>query len=143
MTMSQFSRLVRRVMDTLPAEFAPFLDNLVVDVDREPSVELLRRAGFTEEEIDDGESLLGLFDPLELSSPWGGDAIDTHDMGHRLWIFRDPHQEEFPDPKRMAIEVRKTVIHELAHHFGFSERDLEKFDANPDPFGDDFPYADP
>ena len=41
------------------------------------------------------------------------------------------------DPKEMRAEVRKTVIHELAHHFGFSERDLERFDDNPDPFGDD------
>ena len=33
--------------------------------------------------------------------------------------------------------IRATVIHEFAHHFGFNERDLEKFDDNPDPFGDE------
>jgi predicted Zn-dependent protease with MMP-like domain len=30
--------------------------------------------------------------------------------------------------------VRKTVIHELAHHFGYTDADLEKFDDNPNPF---------
>ncbi len=137
MTRREFKRLVARVMETLPAEFAPHLDNLVVDVADEPDEDLLRRAGFTEEEIAEGDSLLGLFDPLELP-PWGGDAIDMADLPHRLWIFRLPHIEEYPDPKRLRTEVRKTVIHELAHHFGYTDRDLERFDDNPDPFGDDW-----
>jgi predicted Zn-dependent protease with MMP-like domain len=62
--------------------------------------------------------------------------VDTHSMLHRLWIFRLPHIDEFPDPKRLRTEIRKTVIHELAHHFGWTDRDLERFDDNPDPFGD-------
>jgi predicted Zn-dependent protease with MMP-like domain len=137
MTMKQFARLVRRVMETLPEEFRPYLDNVVVDVADEPDEEFLRQAGFTEEEIADGETLLGYFDPLELPSAYGGDHIDADAMMHRLWIFKRPHEEEFPDPKRLRTEIRKTVIHELAHHFGWTDRDLEKFDDNPDPFGED------
>ena len=53
-----------------------------------------------------------------------------------MWIFRNPHEEEFPDPKRLRTEIRKIVIHELAHHFGWTDRDLERFDDNPDPFGE-------
>lgn len=131
----EFEQLVADVMKTLPAEFAPYLDNLEVEVADEPDPDLLRKAGLTEEEIEEGESLLGLFDPLELPSPWAGDVVDTHDMLHRLWIFRLPHIEEFPDPIQLRTEVRKTVIHELAHHFGYTDRDLESFDDNPDPFG--------
>ena len=41
------------------------------------------------------------------------------------------------DRRQLMIEIRKTVIHELAHHFGYTDRDLERFDDNPDPFGDD------
>jgi predicted Zn-dependent protease with MMP-like domain len=135
----EFKQLVANVMETLPKEFEPFLHNVVVEVADEPDDELLRRAGFTEEEVEDGESLLGLFDPMELPSAWASDAIDTHDMLHRLWIFKIPHEEEFPDPKRLRTEIRKTVIHELAHHFGYTDRDLERFDDNPDPFGDRLP----
>ncbi|MCE9533422.1 MAG: metallopeptidase family protein, partial [Planctomycetes bacterium] len=142
MKRSEFKKLVANVMETLPAEFLPFLDNVVVEVADEPDEELLLRAGFTEEEIADGESLLGLFDPLELPTPWASDIVDTQDMMHRLWIFRLPLEEEFPEPKRLRTEIRKTVIHELAHHFGFTDRDLERFDDNPDPFGDD-DVADP
>ena len=66
---------------------------------------------------------------------YAGDVIDTSSMLHRLVIFKRPLEEEFPDPKQLQIEIRKTVIHELAHHFGYTDRDLEKFDDNPDPFG--------
>ncbi len=135
--MKEFGRMVRRVMETLPPEFEPYLHNVVVDVAEEPNDELLRSAGFTEEEIEAGDSLLGLFEPLELPSAFASDAVDASDIQHRLWIFRNPHEEEFPDPKRLRTEIRKTVIHELAHHFGWSDRDLEKFDDNPDPFGDE------
>jgi predicted Zn-dependent protease with MMP-like domain len=58
-------------------------------------------------------------------------------MLHRLVIFKRPLEEEFPDRRQLMIEIRKTVIHELAHHFGWTDRDLERFDDNPDPFGDD------
>jgi predicted Zn-dependent protease with MMP-like domain len=133
----EFKELVANVMETLPKEFEPFLDNVVVEVDDEPDDELLRRAGFTEEEIEDGESLLGFFESLELPTAWGSDAVDNHDMMHKLWIFRLPHEDEYPDPKRCRIEVRKTVIHELAHHFGWTDRDLERFDNTPNPFGDE------
>lgn len=137
MSMSEFKRLVRQVMDTLPAEFQPHLHNVVVDVADEPNEEFLLDAGMTAEEIAAGDTLLGYFEPLELPSGFGGDAIDIADLPHRLWIFKNPHEEEFDDPKRLRIEIRKTVIHELAHHFGWSDRDLEKFDDNPDPFGDE------
>jgi predicted Zn-dependent protease with MMP-like domain len=136
MSLRQFGRIVARVMKTLPEEFRPHLDNVVVDVEEEPDAETLRRAGFSDEEIEEGEMLFGLFDPLQLPGPWSSDAVDWHDMLHRLVIFKRPLEEEFPDRKQLLIEIRKTVIHELAHHFGYSDRDLERFDDTPDPFGD-------
>ncbi len=134
MSMRKFGRYVAKIMEELPGAFRPYLDNVVVEVAEEPDIELLRRAGLTDEEIAAGETLLGFFDPLDLPSTFGGDAVDVKDMMHKLWIFKRPHEEEFPHPKRFRIEVRKTVIHELAHHFGWTDRDLERFDANPNPF---------
>jgi predicted Zn-dependent protease with MMP-like domain len=136
LSMTEFSRIVRQVMETLPKEFEPYLHNVNVDVAEEADEELLRKAGFTEEEIDEGDTLFGLFEPLELPSMFAGDNVDVNDLQHRLWIFKNPHEEEFPEPGRLRIEIRKTVIHELAHHFGWSDRDLEKFDSNPNPFGE-------
>lgn len=133
MTMKEFKSYIAQIMHQLPAEFKPYLDNLVVDVAEEPDRDFLLQAGLTEEEIDEGESLLGLFESMDV--PMGAyDSVDFPDLPHRLWIFKNTHEEEFPDPQQLRIEIRKTVIHELAHHFGFDERDLERFDANPNPF---------
>jgi len=134
MPLRKFVRLVRRVLETLPEEIARHLDNVVVDVEDEPDDRTLRDAGFTDEEIEAGESLYGLFVPFPLPAP---DGVDFLDQPHRILIFKRPLEEDFPEPRQLRIEVRKTVIHELAHHFGFDERDLERFDDNPDPFGDD------
>lgn len=127
MSMKQFCRVVAEVMKTLPAEFAPYLENVVVDVEEEPDEQTLRRAGLSDQEIADGETLLGFFDPLELPTLYSGDAVDTNDMLHRLVIYKRPLEEEFLDRAELYDEIRKTVIHELAHHFGYTDRDLERW----------------
>lgn len=138
MSLQQFGEIVARVMGTLPEEFAQYLDNVVVDVQEEPDEDMLREVGFSEEEIEQGDSLYGLFAPLAMPSPWSGDAIDPHDAPHKIYIFKRPLEEDFADERQLMIEIRKTVIHELAHHFGYTDRDLERFDDKPDPFGDGF-----
>jgi predicted Zn-dependent protease with MMP-like domain len=137
MSLRRFGQIVARVMETLPKEFKQYLDNLVVDVQEEPDEETLRHMGLTEEDIADGETLYGLFAPLDLTTPWGGEVVDVRDVPNRIFIYKRPLEEDFPTRHELMIEIRKTVIHELAHHFGYTDRDLEKFDDNPNPFGDE------
>jgi predicted Zn-dependent protease with MMP-like domain len=137
MSLQRFGAIVQRVMDTLPEEFAPYLDNVVVDVQEAPDAKTLQQMGFTDEEIAEGESLYGLFVPLDLTTRWGGDVIDVHDQPHQIIIYKRPLEEDFTTRRQLMIEIRKTVIHELAHHFGWTDRDLERFDDTPDPFGTD------
>jgi predicted Zn-dependent protease with MMP-like domain len=127
MSLRKFGEVVAGVMETLPDELKQHLGNVVVDVEEEPDRKTLLAAGLTEEEIAAGESLLGLFDPLQLPSPFSGDAIDPADMPHRLVIYKRPLEEEFPDRRELLDEIRKTVIHEVAHHFGYTDRDLERW----------------
>jgi predicted Zn-dependent protease with MMP-like domain len=61
-------------------------------------------------------------------------AAEMLENPNRIIIFKFPLEDDFPDPRELKIEIRKTVIHEIAHHFGWTDRDLEKFDDNPDPF---------
>jgi len=138
MSLKRFRRIVAHVMDTLPERWHKYLDNVVVDVEEEPTREFLLDAGLTEEEINAGETVYGYFAPLSLGGPWGGDAVDVHDLPHRIFIFKRPLEEDFPTRRQLMIEIRKTVIHELAHHFGFTDRDLEPFDDDPDPFQEEW-----
>jgi predicted Zn-dependent protease with MMP-like domain len=129
MSMKKFGSIVRKVVENLPDEIKHYLENVVIDVEEEPTVEFLQVAGFTEEEIAAGDTLYGYFMPLE-----GLTAVEMLDNPNRIIVFKNPLEEDFPDPHELRIEIRKTVIHEIAHHFGWSDRDLEKFDDNPDPF---------
>lgn len=130
MSMKKFAAVVRSAVDSLPAEIKRHLENVVIDVEEEPSDAFLREAGFTDEEIEAGDSLYGYFMPLD-----GVSASELLENPNRIIIFRNALEDDFPDRRELEIEIRKTVVHEIAHHFGWSDRDLERFDDNPDPFG--------
>lgn len=135
MNCAEFDRVVAQVMHSLPEEMAPYLVNLVIDVEDQPSEDQLRDLGFSGEVIADGESLYGLFVPSNLDTGDGLAGVDGHNQPpHRIVIYQRPLEEDFPDRQELLMEIRKTVIHELAHHFGWTDRDLEKFDASPNPF---------
>jgi predicted Zn-dependent protease with MMP-like domain len=124
MSLDRFGRIVARVMDGLPEEIRQHLGNVAVDVEEEPDAETLRRVGFTEEEIGERETLYGVFEPLDLAT---GDALAPADLPHRICVYKRPLEEDFPDRRELMAQIRKTVIHEVAHHFGYSDRDLERW----------------
>ena len=131
LSMAEFKNYVKQALEELPPELKVHMKNVVVDVAEEADLATLRRAGFTRREIEAGADLFGLFEPFPLAMP----DLELEERPHRLHIFKAPHEEEFPDRRRLLIEIKKTVIHEIAHHFGWSDADLEKFDAKADPFG--------
>jgi len=130
MSMARFAEVVRRAVAALPPDIADHLSNVVIDVEDEPSGEFLREAGFTANEIAAGDTLYGYFVPMGLA------AADMLENPNRIIIFRNALEEDFPDTHELDIEIRKTVVHEIAHHFGLTDRDLERFDADPEPFAD-------
>jgi predicted Zn-dependent protease with MMP-like domain len=135
MSLRKFGRIVARVIETLPDKWKRYLDNVVVDVEQEPDAATLRSMDFTEEEIAAGERIYGLFAPMTLPSTWGGDVLDAADLPHRIIIYKRPLEEDFPERRELMLEIRRTVIHELAHHFGYTDRDIDN-----DPTIEDAPW---
>lgn len=125
MSMKRFGRIVAEVMESLPEELHRHLANVVVDVEDEPDERLLREQGFTDQEIAEGESLYGLFVPMGPGGAWEG--LDLADQPHRIIIFKNPLEEDFPNRDELLKEIRKTVIHEVAHHFGYTDEDLRRW----------------
>lgn len=125
LTLPEFCGIVRQVLADLPAQLKPYLENVVVDVERVPSRRLLRKLGMS----GSGTTLLGLFE---------GPALGEREYGisHpvRIRIFKRPIERLCRSREEVAYEVRRTVIHELAHHFGFEEEDLHEFESRPSPF---------
>lgn len=122
-----FEHQVRAVLDQLPPSMHRHLVNLVVDVEEEPDEQTLLDLGLTPAEIAEGESLFGLYEPLFAGSGLDSDGIQT-DSPKRIRIFTGPLLNATESIQELRHEIWMTVVHELAHHFGWSERDLEAFE---------------
>ena len=107
---ARFARLVARALDELPAEFRERMRNIEIVVEDEPSAEQLR---------GDGE-LLGLYEGVPLTDRG---AMEPY-LPDRISIFRGPIERISASPRRQAEIVRDTVVHEIAHHFGISDKRL-------------------
>jgi predicted Zn-dependent protease with MMP-like domain len=107
---ARFARLVARALDELPAEFRERMRNIEIVVEDEPSPEQLR---------GDGE-LLGLYEGVPLTERG---AMEPY-LPDRISIFRGPIERISASPRRQADIVRDTVVHEIAHHFGISDKRL-------------------
>jgi len=113
----EFDAIVTGAVASLPEAAKKLLHNIVVDVEEDPDEETLLDVGFTEEEIEDGETLYGLFAPMH-------GFTDDIDNPRRIIIYKRPLEEDFPEREQLTEEIRKTVLHELHHHFGYTERDI-------------------
>jgi predicted Zn-dependent protease with MMP-like domain len=112
-----FEDLVADALDALPEMIQKLLANVAVVIDDEPSRDQLEATGMRPD-----DSMYGLY---EGTSPviYGADYAP---VPNKITLFRLPLEEDFPDPRALAREVQRTVVHELAHHAGFSDDALHR-----------------
>ena len=109
----EFEAVVRYTLDGLPGWVHEALDNIEVLVVDEAGADLDPR----------GDGLLGLYVGLPLperGTEYAGELPDV------VYIFRQPHLELGLPPDELRAEIAKTLIHEIAHYFGFDDDHLEK-----------------
>ena len=103
----RFEDLVADALDSIPEELARYIDNVAVFVNHSAP------AG----------SLYGLYEgvPLTRREAYGGMAMPDRITIYRRTICRDARSED-----DVVAQVRKTVVHEIAHHFGISDARLDE-----------------
>lgn len=103
----RFEELVAEALDGIPDDLAAKIDNVVVRVAEDS------RAG----------NLLGLYEgiPLTRREQYGGLA-----MPDRITVYRRPILARCRSEAEVIEQVRVTVVHEVAHHFGISDARLEE-----------------
>jgi len=113
MNYSQFETVVSEAMDRFPDWVHEGLDNIEVLVVDEP-----------DEELDpQGQGLLGLYVGLPLPERGADYAGELPDV---IYIFRTPHLELGLPADELRGEIAKTLVHEIAHYFGFDDDYLEE-----------------
>jgi predicted Zn-dependent protease with MMP-like domain len=118
---SDFERLVAEALDALPAPIAAMLENVEVVIQEWPTPQQLAATGLRRP-----SDLMGLYEgtPLTERSSWYGNTVPDH-----VIIFSGPILAAVSSPADVREEVRRTVIHELAHHFGIDDDRLEELGA--------------
>ena len=116
MDRTRFRRIVQRALESLPPAVEEYMDNVVVVVEREPSDEDLAAAG-----VASGHGLFGLYVGVPAT-----ERADYHmTLPDRIVIFQGPLERHF-HPSVLDGEIARTVLHEIAHHFGMDEGDLHR-----------------
>jgi predicted Zn-dependent protease with MMP-like domain len=104
-----FEALVEQALDEIPDEIAALVDNLVVLVEDDPP--------------PDDPDLLGLYDGVSLTER----GADHTGLPDRITIFRGPLLEMCADDDdELVRQIRITVVHEVAHHFGIDDDRLHQ-----------------
>ena len=114
---AEFERLVAEALDALPPDIAEAMENVDVLVEEEPAPEYLAR-------LNPGETLFGLYHGVPLTER--GPSSYFGAMPDRISIYKGPLTRAFRDPDDIRDEVRITVVHEIAHHFGISDERLDE-----------------
>jgi predicted Zn-dependent protease with MMP-like domain len=106
-TEQEFEELVAVALDGIPPELAELMDNVVVLIEAEPPA--------------DDPDLLGLYDGIPLTER---DTHYTFTAPDRIFVYRGPLTRMCETPEELVEEVRITVVHEIAHHFGIDDAAL-------------------
>jgi len=102
----QFEQYVADALDSLPPELADKMDNVAVMV----------------EDHAEGRSLLGLYQGIPLTQRWGYAGA----LPDRITIYQAPICAMSDTVEEVVEQVRRTVVHEVGHHFGIDDRRLRE-----------------
>jgi predicted Zn-dependent protease with MMP-like domain len=104
-----FEQLVETALESIPDEIAVLVRNVAVIVEDDAPPE--------------DPDLLGLYDGIALTERWGEPVMQLPD---RIFIYRRPLLAYCDSPEQLVEEVRVTVVHEVAHHFGIDDDRLDE-----------------
>lgn len=113
----EFEDLVVEALDTLPGDLLDLMSNVEVTVDRFPTRAQMQRAGIRR------GTLLGLYEGIPLTLRTSSYSLVVPD---KITIFQRPIEQICATQAEIVVQVRKTVIHEVAHHFGMGEQRLRE-----------------
>ena len=98
--MKQFEAASLAAVESIPDDFKPYLENTVFVV-----------------EESSPEGLLGLYE--------GSGALHAGDgLPERITLYKRAHEEAVDSLAELVDEVRRTILHEVGHHFGMDEDEL-------------------
>ncbi|HEX2216968.1 MAG TPA: metallopeptidase family protein [Xanthobacteraceae bacterium] len=121
-SLADLELLARAEFARLPDEFRLLCGDLVIQVEDFPTDDVLKRM-----ELSDPFDLLGLFEGVGL--PFHS-VTDVTRMPNMIWLYRRPILDYWAEhDDTLGAIVTHVLIHEIGHHFGLSDADMEAIEA--------------
>jgi len=123
-TADEIEAIARDALAALPDPFAAHLGHIVLQVDEYAEDDLLREMG-----IEHPLELTGIYEGI----PIGQRSVDTSgSLPDRIRLFRQAILAEWcEEGEPLERLVRHILIHEVGHHFGFSDDDMHALEELP------------
>jgi predicted Zn-dependent protease with MMP-like domain len=122
-SLAELEHLAEAAFASLPARFRRLCEGVTVRVDDFPDDETLRDLG-----LESPFDLLGLFRGIGLAQ--GGATLDTGQLPNMVWLYRRPILDYWAEhDEALGALVTHVLIHEIGHHFGLSDADMEAIEA--------------
>jgi predicted Zn-dependent protease with MMP-like domain len=124
-TIDDIAAMAEQVLAELPAQFRDKLQGVGIMVEERADPAVLRRLG-----LRSPWQLLGLYSGVPLPHH---SISDTLRFPERIFLYREPILLEWQRSNADLFSlVRHVLIHEIAHHFGFSDEEIELIEEGPD-----------
>lgn len=122
-TAGDIEEIAARVFETIPETLRKHATEVRIQVEEFPSAEVMR-----EMEIDSSFDLLGLYQGVPIGDRSVSDVRHDIDM---IFLYRRPLLDYWVENnERLEDVVRHVLIHEIGHHFGFSDDDMEDIEES-------------
>jgi predicted Zn-dependent protease with MMP-like domain len=124
-SLDDFEEIAAAAWEALPAEFKALAGNVPCTVSEFPDEETMR-----EMELETEFDILGLFRGVGL--PQGGATPFTGQLPNQVWRYRRPildYWAESEEGETLGQIITHVLVHEIGHHFGFSDEDMEAIEA--------------
>ncbi len=120
MTKDFFEELVVEALENLPKEFADKLSNVDVVIEDEPTPLQHRKMN-----LRPNMTLFGLYEGIPQLRRGGNYGVGMV-IPDKITIFQKPIEAWSRSDEEIKERVRRTVLHEIGHHFGLSDLELKK-----------------
>jgi predicted Zn-dependent protease with MMP-like domain len=124
-SLEDFEKMARDAFAALPDEFRALVGGIPCSVDEFPEDDVLAELG-----LDSPFDLMGLFTGVGL--PQGGADPVSGQLPNRIHLYRRPildYWAESEDGETLGDIITHVLVHEIGHHFGFDDDDMEAIEA--------------
>lgn len=121
-TLGLIEQLAHEAISTLPPPFREPATHIRLRIEDFPEDDLVDELG-----LSDPFELTGLYEGIPLTEKSASDQVTGPDV---IWLFRRPILDEWVERGNVSLGelVTHVVIHELAHHFGWSDEEIAAID---------------